>query len=141
MHEGGESGAIDDDQHIAMGRLYSDRLCKALGKPRARQDSLTQREKDIARSTQVRFEEAAMHCLNRLHKRVPTQRLAMAGGCALNGVANARAHRETPFTNHYLQAAASDDGIYFWRGLLLLAPSAWSKERFHMAHAFWGRVL
>jgi len=138
MHEGGESGAVDDRQHVVMGRLYSDRLRKALGEPRGRQDALTQREKDIARSTQVRFEEAAVHCLKRLHARVPTPRLAMAGGCALNGVANARILRETPFTDPYLQAAASDDGTclgaayYCWHQVL------GRTERFHMKHAFWG---
>ncbi len=62
----------------------------------------------------------------------------MAGGCALNGVANARIHRDTPFTDHYLQAAASDDGTclgaayYCWHHVL------GQKERFHMEHAFWG---
>ncbi|MDB4303298.1 hypothetical protein N9934_00720 [Desulfosarcina sp.] len=138
MHEGGESGEIDDEHHIVMGRLYSDRLRKLLGEPRARKNPLTQREKDIARSTQVRFEQVSEHCFKRLHRLVPTHRLAMAGGCALNGVANARIHRETPFTDHYIQAAASDDGTclgaayYCWHQVL------GRKERFHMKHAFWG---
>ena len=138
MHKGGESGTTNDQRRIVMGRLYSDHLCKMLGQPRDRKDPLTQREKDIARSTQVRFEEAAVHCLNRLHARVSTQRLAMAGGCALNGVANARILRETSFSDHYLQAAASDDGTclgaayYCWHQVL------GRKERFHMKHAFWG---
>ncbi|MBK1620617.1 carbamoyltransferase [Lamprobacter modestohalophilus] len=138
MHEGGESGAVDDTQRIIMGRFFTDRLIKALGTPRRRNDPLTQREKDIARSTQVRFEEAAIHCMTRLQGLVPTSRLAMAGGCALNGVANARIHRETPFKDHYLQAAASDDGIClgaaFWCWHNVLGRS----ERFHMQHAFWG---
>ncbi len=121
-----------------MGRLYTDRLRQALGEPRDRKAPLTQRERDIARSTQVRFEEAAVHCLRRLHGMVPTTRLAMAGGCALNGVANARILRETPFAEPYLQAAASDDGTclgaayYCWHHVL------GRKERFHMKHAFWG---
>jgi len=138
MHEGGESGAVDAKQHIVMGRFYTDRLSAALGAPRRRGDPLTQREMDIARSTQVRFEEAALHCLMRLHGLVPTARLAMAGGCALNGVANARIQRETPFKEHYLQAAASDDGTclgaayYCWHQVL------GRSERFQMAHAFWG---
>lgn len=138
MHEGGESGAVDDTRRIIMGRFYSDRLIKALGPPRQRNDPLTQREKDIARSTQVRFEEAAIHCIRRLQGMVPTSRLAMAGGCALNGVANARIHRETPFKDHYLQAAASDDGTCmgaaYWCWHNVLGRS----ERFHMQHAFWG---
>ncbi len=138
MHAGGESGAVDETRRILMGRFYTDRLSEALGAPRRRADALTQREKDIARSTQIRFEEAALHCLTRLQSHVPTRRLAMAGGCALNGVANARIQRETPFKEHYLQAAASDDGtclgaaFYCWHNVL------GRSERFHMRHAFWG---
>lgn len=138
MHEGDVSGEIDDEHHLVMGRFYRDRLCKLLGESRARNDPLTQREKNIARSTQVRFEQASAHCMRKLHSLVPTHRLAMAGGCALNGVANARIHRETPFTNQYLQAAASDDGTclgaayYCWHQVL------GHSERFRMEHAFWG---
>jgi len=138
MHEGGQSGAVDDAQRVVMGRLYSERLRQLLGEPRLRKDPLAQREKDIARSTQARFEQASEHCLKRLQRLVPTHRLAMAGGCALNGVANARIQRATPFIDHYLQAAASDDGTclgaayYCWHQLL------GRQERFHMEHAFWG---
>ncbi len=138
MHEGGESGAVDDRQRLVMGRFYTDRLVRALGQPRRRGDPLTQREMDIARSTQVRFEEAAVHCLTRLQRLIPTPRLVMAGGCALNGVANARILRETDFRDHYLQSAASDDGTclgaayYCWHQVL------GRQERFPMQHAYWG---
>jgi carbamoyltransferase len=138
MHAGGESGAVDDEQHLIMGRLYTDRLVDELGGPRARTAPLTQREMDIAKSTQVRFEEAAVHCLRRLHQRVPTERLAMAGGCALNGVANARILRDTPFAVPYLQAAASDDGTCVGAAFWVWHNVLGRTERFHMAHAFWG---
>jgi carbamoyltransferase len=138
MHQGGESGALDESKRIVMGRFYTDKLVARLGEPRKRDQKLGQREMDIARSTQVRFEEAAVHCLKRLYDRVPSERLVMAGGCALNGVANARIVRETPFSAPYLQSAASDDGTclgaayYVWHEVLK------RKERFHMQHAFWG---
>jgi len=138
MHQGGESGAVDETKRIIMGRLYTDRLIERLGRPRRRTDPLTQREMDIARSTQVRFEEAAMHCLTRLQGLVPTSRLAMAGGCALNGVANARIHRETPFNEHFLQAAASDDGTCLGAAYYVWHQVLGRTERFHMQHAFWG---
>lgn len=133
MHDGGASTGFDEP-----GRFYTDQLTALLGPPRARTAPLTQREMDIARSTQVRFEEVALHCLQRLHRLIPTPQLAMAGGCALNGVANARILRETPFTTPYLQAAASDDGTclgaayYTWHQVL------GETKRFHMRHAFWG---
>ncbi len=138
MHEGGASGATDEMGQVAMGRFYTDRLISTLGAPRARKDPVTQREMDIARSTQVRFEEAALHCLNRLHKLVPTGQLAMAGGCALNGVANARILRETPFTTPYLQAAASDDGTCLGAAYVVWHQALGHTKRFHMKHAFWG---
>ena len=137
MHDGGASGALDEHGFPIMGPMYTPRLEKLLGKPAARGE-LTQREKDMARSVQIRFEEAAVHCLNRVHSMIPTERIVMAGGCALNGVANARILRDTPFCTPYLQAAASDDGtcigaaFHCWHGVL------GRPERFHMTHAFWG---
>lgn len=137
MHEGGESGALDERGYPIMGRFYTQRLTELLGEPAAHGE-LNKREKDLARSIQVRFEEAAIHCLKRVHAMIPTERIAMAGGCALNGVANARILRETPFRTPYLQAAASDDGT-----CVGAAYHCWHKvlgrtERFHMTHAFWG---
>jgi carbamoyltransferase len=104
---GGESGAVDARQQIAMGRFFTDRPVAALGPLRAREAPLTQREMDIARSTRRRFEGAAVHWLRRLHRIVPTERLAMAGGCALNRVANARILRDTPFTTRSISGAWS----------------------------------
>lgn len=137
MHEGGVSGAKDDRGHIAMGRLWRDPISAALGNPSER-GLISQREKDIARSVQVRFEEAAVHCLDRLHRMVGTDQFVMAGGCALNGVANARILRDTPFNSPYLQAAASDDGTCLGAAFWAWHNVVGSVERFHMEHAFWG---
>src|SRR5260370_38230420 len=43
MHDGGRSGAVDDDGHIIIGRLYSDRLIQELGGPRKRGETVAQR--------------------------------------------------------------------------------------------------
>ncbi|HUJ10277.1 MAG TPA: carbamoyltransferase C-terminal domain-containing protein [Verrucomicrobiae bacterium] len=139
MHEGGQSGAVDDRNHIIMGRLYTDAIVKRLGPPRQRTEPLQQRDKDIARSVQVRFEDVAMHCMRKLEQLVPgTDQLVMAGGCALNGVANARILRESRFQKYYNQCAASDDGTclgaayYCWHEIL------GQNKRFYMNHAYWG---
>lgn len=138
MHEGGESGAIDENKHLIMGRLFTDALVKKLGEPRKRSEPINQREKDIAKSTQTRFEEMAIACMERLHRLVPSDRIAMAGGCALNGVANARILRDTPFRKAYLQAAASDDGTCLGAAYHVWHAVLGRKERFHMKHAYWG---
>jgi carbamoyltransferase len=138
MHEGGQSGALDERGHIVAGRMFTEKLVAELGQPRRRSEPLGQREKDIARSCQVRFEEAAVHCLNRLHSLVPTERLVMAGGCALNGVANARILRDTPFRTPYLQAASSDDGTCLGAAYWCYHNICGGTERYHMRHAYWG---
>ncbi len=137
MHEGGQSGALTEDGFPSMGRFWRENLNTLLGAP-AERGKITQREMDIARSTQVRFEEAAIHCLTKLHNLVPTERLVMAGGCALNGVVNARILRETPFHMPYLQAAASDDGTCIGAAYHCWHNTLGRSERFHMQHAFWG---
>ncbi len=129
--EAGASGVID------VPTLYKPKLKTLFGEP-ARRDEVTQREMDISRSTQKMFEDAALHALRNIHKKIPSSRLVMAGGCALNGVANARILRETPFETPYLQAAASDDGTCLGAALWVWHNVVGSKERFHMQHAFWG---
>jgi len=60
---------------------------------------------------QQRFEEAFLHLLKELHRRVPAEKLAMAGGCALNSVANGKIFGETPFRQTWIQPAAGDEGL------------------------------
>lgn len=129
---------MDANGNIHLDTVYTEKLSTLLGPARRRHAPLTQREKDIARSTQVRFEEAAVHCLNKLHKLNTTSRLVMAGGCALNGVANARILRDTPFTDQYIQAASSDDGTCLGAAYYVWNQALGHKQRFHMKHAFWG---
>ena len=88
---------------------------------------------------QARFEEIAIHCLRRLHGLVPTERVAMAGGCALNGVANARILRDTPFRAVLSPVRGLGRRHLRWarRFTAGMRCSAGS-ERFHMEHAFWG---
>ena len=137
MHEGGESGAMDDAGNLVTTRRHTGKMAELLG-PATPRGQTTQREMDIARSAQVRFEEAAVHCLNKLQAMVPTGQLAMAGGCALNGVANARILRETAFEDPYLQAASSDDGTCLGAAYWTYHNVVGGTERFHMEHAFWG---
>ena len=109
---------------IVMPRMFTDALVEKLGPPRARTAALTQRENDIARSCQQHFEDVVIECVNWLHSVVPSKNLVTAGGCALNGVCNARILRDTAFTQSYIQCAASDDGtgigaaLYVWHALL-----------------------
>lgn len=93
-----------------VGSLFSDRLADLLGPVRKTDDALTQHHKDIARSVQGMYEEAFFHLLNKLHARHGLDNLALAGGCAMNSVANGKVYDRTPFKHVYIQSAAGDAG-------------------------------
>jgi carbamoyltransferase len=99
-----------EDGEPRVGALYSERLGELLGAPRRADEILTQHHKDIARSVQAMYEEAFFHLLRRLHERHGIDRLALAGGCAMNSVANGRIYANTPFRHVYIQSAAGDAG-------------------------------
>jgi len=93
-----------------VGILYTDKLIELLGPARGERDPLEQRHKDVARSAQAMYEEAFFALLNALHRKHPSSNLALAGGCAMNSVANGKVYLRTPFRKMYLPAAAGDAG-------------------------------
>jgi carbamoyltransferase len=120
-----------------VGELFASPLVDLLGPARGKDEPLTQRHKDIARSVQSVYEEAFFNLLNVLHMRHGSVNLCLAGGCAMNSVANGKVYRNTPFEKVYIQSAAGDAG-----GAIGAAYSVWHKlggsRRFVMDHAYWG---
>jgi len=94
------------------------------GPPRRPEAPLTQREMDIAASIQAVTEEAMLRAARHVHRQTGMKNLALAGGVALNCVANGRILRETPFENIWIQPAAGDAGgalgaaLFLWHQLL-----------------------
>ena len=80
------------------------------GPPRAQDAPLTQREADLARSVQVVLEEAMLRAARHAHELTGSANLCLAGGVALNCVANARIAEDGPFDSVWVQPAAGDDG-------------------------------
>ena len=80
------------------------------GPPRQPETKLTQKEMDLAASIQVITEEVMLKMANFVHKETGMKRLCMAGGVALNCVANGRILREGPFEDLWIQPAAGDAG-------------------------------
>jgi carbamoyltransferase len=93
-----------------VGMLYRKDLVDLLGPARKPDEPLEQKHKDIARSVQTIYEKAFFELLHALHKQNPSDNLALAGGCAMNSVANGKVYRRTPFKKMYLPAAAGDAG-------------------------------
>jgi len=94
------------------------------GPPRAMESELTQREMDIAASIQHVTEEIVVRCARHLQQQTGLRRLCLAGGVALNCVANGRILREKVFDEIWIQPAAGDAGgalgvaLLIWHQLL-----------------------
>jgi carbamoyltransferase len=94
------------------------------GPPRKPESPLTQREMDIAASIQVVTEEIMLRMARHVHAETGMKNLCLAGGCALNCVANGRILREGPFDDLWIQPAAGDAGgalgtaLFIWHQLL-----------------------
>lgn len=90
------------------------------GPARKPESDLTQKEMDIARSIQAVTEEVVLRLSRTVHKELGVDYLCMAGGVALNCVANGRILREGPFKDIWIQPAAGDAG-----GALGAALTVW----------------
>lgn len=93
-----------------VGTLFSPALEEFLGPARGKDDPLEQKHRDLARSAQDMYEEAFFHLLHKLHARHRLDSLTLAGGCAMNSVANGKVRRRTQFKRVYIQSAVGDAG-------------------------------
>ena len=101
--------------------MTSARFDRIFDGPRREPESpLTQRELDLARSIQEVTEEVMLRLARTLHRETRSENLCLAGGVALNCVANGRILREGPFKEVWVQPAAGDAG-----GALGSALAAW----------------
>jgi len=109
-------------------QMFSPRLSELLGAPpRKRGEEITQLHMDVARSVQVVLEEILLEKVDWLHRQTGLPDLCMAGGVALNVVANGRILREGPFERLFVQPAAGDSGGCL--GAAALAHVAMTGER------------
>ena len=94
------------------------------GPPRQPGTAITEREMDIAASIQAVVEEAMLRLARHVQSETGMQYLCLAGGVALNCVANGRVLREGPFDDIWIQPAAGDAGgalgvaLFVWHQLL-----------------------
>jgi carbamoyltransferase len=141
--------------HKSSTRNWSPKFQRLFGEPRQPQSQFvtettggeadaaskasSQRYADIAASIQRFTEEAVVKMANHAFASTGRASLCMAGGVALNSMANARLLRETPFRELFVQPAAGDSGgalgaaLYAWH-VLLGKP-----RKFVLEHAYWGR--
>lgn len=122
----------------AVQSLFTAALEEEFGPSRSGDEPLSERHRDIARSVQAMYEEAFFHLLNALHSRYGIDALTLAGGCAMNSVANGKITKATPFRHVYVHAAAGDAGGAIGAALVVWHRMNGRARGCAMDHAYWG---
>jgi len=99
-----------DQGSPVIGQIFSEEFAHTFGPARQQGTELTDRERDIAASLQLRLEEVGFHVLNHLHDKTGLTDLGLAGGVAYNSVMNGKILLNTPFKRMFIQPAAGDSG-------------------------------
>jgi carbamoyltransferase len=93
---------------------------------------------DVAASIQAVTEDVLLKTANYLYQKTGLKKLVMAGGVALNSVANYKILHETPFEEVYIQPAAGDDGGALGAALWVYHSVLNKPREMVMKHAYWG---
>jgi carbamoyltransferase len=133
-----EGMQIKPDGTVELARHFSRRMIEMFGPPREPDTEITQRDMDLAYAMQHCFEEVFFHLLNELQAKVPVDNLAMAGGCALNSVANGKLFARTPFRHTWIQPAAGDEGLAIGAALHTYHSVLKRPRDFVMKHSYLG---
>jgi carbamoyltransferase len=132
--------AIDfrwNDCEPEVGTLYARELENLLGPARRADEPITDRHRDLAASVQAMYEEQFFHVARALHARTGLEALCLAGGCAMNSVANGKVALNTPFKQVYVQSAAGDAGGAVGAAARVASRVVHERPR-PMRHAYWG---
>ena len=121
-----------------IGRIFSSRLEDAFGPAREPRADLTKHHEDVAAALQAVLEEAYLHVVREAHRRTGSRNLCLAGGVALNAVANGRIRPETEFDGVYVQPAAGDSGIAVGAAFHVWNQQLGRPRGFVMEHAYTG---
>ena len=137
-----EDGSIEFDMsyfdfHYKL-RMPSKKFEKEFGPIRKPHEEVTQKHKDIAASLQKITEEIIFKMLNHLHKETSMTNLCMAGGVALNSVANGKITKNTPFKKVLIQPAASDAGTSLGAAAYAYNTILGHKRKYAMKSAYLG---
>ena len=128
-----------DDGSPELGLVFSPALEELIGPARRPDEELGQRHHDLAASLQAVYEERFFALVRALGRRSGQRRLCLAGGCALNSLANGKLFAQTDVEEVFIQAAAGDAGTSL--GAALYAHHVIDgapREPFVMEHSYWG---
>jgi carbamoyltransferase len=121
-----------------IGNVYSGAFAEKFGTPRMPRAEITQRHMDVAASAQAVLEEVYFALMNYVQKRTGLKALTLAGGVALNCVANGMLFERTAFRDVYVQPAANDAGTSIGAALHVWHQHLNKPRSFQMRHVYCG---
>jgi carbamoyltransferase len=121
--------------------FHSERMEHELGPARLPGEQLTERHENLAASLQAVTEKILFHLLERLYQRHPSPRLCLAGGVAMNSVANGKIVKNTPFREVYVPAGAADNGTAIGAAFHVWNRVLGGPRRFQLRHGYWGDAV
>ena len=127
-----------DDCEPTVGTVYSPHMLAAFGPARAPGSELLQRHRDLAASVQAVLEENYFAVLNFVQRQTGLKKLCLAGGVALNCVANGMIFEKTDFRDVYVQPAAHDAGTSIGAALYVQHEVLNQPRSFVMRHVYYG---
>jgi len=127
-----------DDCEPAIGTVYSPRMAAVFGPPRIPGSEILQTHRDLAASVQAVLEENYFALLNFVHQRTGLKKICLAGGVALNCVANGMIFEKTDFGDVYVQPAAHDAGTAIGAALYVQHQVLNQPRSFEMKHVYYG---
>jgi len=127
-----------NDCEPTLGCVYSAKLPQVFGPPRVPRSEIQDRHRDLAASVQAVLEERYFALLNLVHRQTGLKKLCLAGGVALNCVANGKIFEKTPFQDVYIQAAAHDAGTSIGAALYVYHQILNRPRGFVMRHVYYG---
>ena len=127
-----------DDGSPTIGRIFSPELETLLGPARVPKSELTKQHEDVAASVQRVLEEAYLHLVRTVQQRTGSTRLCLAGGVALNAVANGMIRQQTAIEEIYVQPAAGDSGTAVGAAYQVWHTKLGQPRSFVMRHAYTG---
>jgi carbamoyltransferase len=121
-----------------LGSIFSRKMVQEFGTPRSPRSEIRQKDKDLAASVQLVLEENYFALLNFVQKQTGMAAICLAGGVALNCVANGIIFDRTNFRDVYVQPAAHDAGTSIGAALYVQHQELKLPRCFEMRHVYYG---
>jgi carbamoyltransferase len=127
-----------DGGEPVLGRIYSQKMVDVFGPARVPRTEVHHHHADLAASVQTVLEECYFALLNTVYERTKLKKVCLAGGVALNCVANGMIFDRTPFEDVYIQPAAHDAGTSIGGALHVWHEVLNQPRGFVMRHVYYG---